>query len=195
MNVHVILNSDWAVMMIIPEVTVVDTLYIWQNEHGITWQVLEGSLHSMLQAMNNYFKQLFLQNKQQVLDKSKIKVPLNSNCHTSVSNCQDTHVCQCNISVGEKCNQVLTKFIWYFGGTQFKSHFWMQIIFNYTCSGVLSKIRLSCSFRLLSWSASNTYILVSWLELAFSWKGYNYCWSYVCSVYLVKNKTENVCRM
>jgi len=42
------------------EVTFFAKLQIWQNEHGNTRQVLQGSLHSLLQALNNYFKQLFL---------------------------------------------------------------------------------------------------------------------------------------
>jgi len=53
-----------------PEVIFFAKLQVWQNEHGNTRQVLKGSFHSMLKALNNYFKQLFLQNKQQVLDKS-----------------------------------------------------------------------------------------------------------------------------
>jgi len=43
-----------------PEVTFFAKLQVWQNEHGNTRKVLKRSLHSMLQALNNYFKQLFL---------------------------------------------------------------------------------------------------------------------------------------
>jgi len=148
-----------------------------------TWKH-QASLKEFTSFSVTRFKQLLQTNvpvEQLVLDKSRIKVSLNSSSHCSVSNCQDTDVCQCNISVWENVIEYWYIFDRYFVGTQFKTDFWIQFIFNYTCSGVLSKIRFSCSFRLLSWSASNTYILVSWLELAFNCKGYNYCWSCVCT--------------
>lgn len=143
-------------------------------------QVSKGSLLWMLRALNSYFKQLFLKNKQQVLDKSRIKVSCNSNSHCSVWNCQDTDHVNITFLFGKNVIKYWYKLVGHFVGPQLKSHSWIQW-FNYTCSGVLSKIRFSCSFRLLSWSASNTYILVSWLEPAFSWKGYSYCCSCVCT--------------
>ena len=60
LNLHLILNSDWAVVMRTPKVTFFAKLQVWQNEHGNTRQVLKNSLHSVSQGLNNYFKQMFL---------------------------------------------------------------------------------------------------------------------------------------